>query len=358
VGFLIILAKAALWYVVRGFWPGLPKQARKGTAWAMGIAVLLIGGAFLYGQNRLQAFHPQSPGGAPANAGMKVALVQGNIEQGLKWDKAYREQTLKVYWDLTQKYAKDKPDLIVWPETAAPFFFSREKAFQKYILDLAAEVGTPLLVGAPSVVRVGREFRLRNSAFQVTPEKRVDGDYHKMHLVPYGEFVPLKRFFPFIQKMVTGIGDFLPGETRTVFPHPKAPFGVLICYEVIFPNEVRQVVRDGAKLLVNITNDAWFGRSAAAYQHLAMTALRAVENRVPLIRAANTGITAVVDPSGQIREATDLFVRTGVVTNVYPGPPSRLGKTFYTKFGDIFAYLCVAVTLLIFVFTWRPSRGG
>ncbi|MFQ5913729.1 MAG: apolipoprotein N-acyltransferase [Nitrospinota bacterium] len=356
VGFLIVLANAALWGVLRGFLPGSPRKGRWGAGWVLGGAALLIGAVLLYGRGRLQTFGPPSQGPSFPDGALKVALLQGNIDQELKWDKEYQLKTLKIYRDLTYKFAGEKPDLIVWPETAAPFFFLREKELRETLLDLAAEVKTPLLVGAPSVVARDREYRLRNSAFLVTPEKKVEGEYHKMHLVPYGEYIPLKRWFPFIRKMVTGIGDFLPGVQRTVFPHAKAPFSVLICYEVIFPDEVRRFVRGGARMLVNVTNDAWFGRSAAPYQHLAMAALRAVENRAPLVRAANTGVTAVVDASGRIRRATDLFVRTGVVTSVLPARPAAL--SFYTRFGDLFAYLCAAVTFLVFAFAWRGPREG
>jgi apolipoprotein N-acyltransferase len=156
--------------------------------------------------------------------------------------------------------------------------------------------------------------------------------------------------------MVSGIGDFLPGDRRTVFPLAKAPFSVLICYEVIFADEVRRFVRNGARLLVNITNDAWFGRSAGPYQHMSIAALRAVENRVPLVRAANTGITGVVDATGKIREATTLFVPTGVLANVAPGTPGPAGLTFYTRHGDLFAYLSAALAVLILGLHWAAGR--
>ncbi|MDP7386536.1 MAG: apolipoprotein N-acyltransferase, partial [Nitrospinota bacterium] len=301
-------------------------------------------------------FAAPSPEGARPDRSVRIALLQGNIPQAVKWDEAYRLKTLEVYEKLTYKHAQGKPDLIVWPETAAPFFFLRDKAHRERVLNLSAKVRAPLLVGAVSVTLRNREHRLRNSAFLVTPEKRVDGQYHKTHLVPYGEYVPLKRFFPFIRKMVSGIGDFLPGDRRTVFPLAKAPFSVLICYEVIFADEVRRFVRNGARLLVNITNDAWFGRSAGPYQHMSIAALRAVENRVPLVRAANTGITGVVDATGKIREATTLFVPTGVLANVAPGTPGPAGLTFYTRHGDLFAYLSAALAVLILGLHWAAGR--
>ncbi len=366
VSFLIVLVNSALWGVMRDFIPGYARRPRgepvgegrafRGSAWALGATAVLLGAALLYGWARLDTFAAPSPEGARPDRSVRIALLQGNIPQAVKWDEAYRLKTLEVYEKLTYKHAQGKPDLIVWPETAAPFFFLRDKAHRERVLNLSAKVRAPLLVGAVSVALRNREYRLRNSAFLVTPEKRVDGQYHKTHLVPYGEYVPLKRFFPFIRKMVSGIGDFLPGDRRTVFPLAKAPFSVLICYEVIFADEVRRFVRNGARLLVNITNDAWFGRSAGPYQHMSIAALRAVENRVPLVRAANTGITGVVDATGKIREATTLFVRTGVLANVAPGTPGPAGLTFYTRHGDLFAYLSAALAVLILGLHWATGR--
>ena len=367
VSFLIVLVNSALWGVMRDFIPayarprgkpggGVEGRAFRGSAWALGATAVLLGAALLYGRARLETFATPSPEDARPDRSVRVALLQGNIPQEVKWDEAYRLKTLEVYENMTYKHAGGKPDLIVWPETAAPFFFLRDKAYRERVLNLSAKVRVPLLVGAVSVALRNREHRLRNSAFLVTPEKKVAGQYNKTHLVPYGEYVPLKRFFPFIRKMVSGIGDFLPGDRRTVFPLAKAPFSVLICYEVIFADEVRRFVRNGAQLLVNITNDAWFGRSAGPYQHMSIAALRAVENRVPLVRAANTGITGVVDATGKIREATALFVRTGVLANVAPRMPGPAGLTFYTRHGDLFAYLSAALAVLILGLQWATGR--
>ncbi len=365
VSFLIVLVNSALWGVMRDFIPAYARphgkpggegRAFRGSAWALGATAVLLGAALLYGRARLETFATPSPGGARPDRSVRIALLQGNIPQEVKWDEAYRLKTLEAYENLTYQHAQGKPDLIVWPETAAPFFFLRDKAHRERVLNLSEKVRAPLLVGAVSVALRNREYRLRNSAFLVTPEKKVVGQYHKTHLVPYGEYVPLKRFFPFIRKMVSGIGDFLPGDRRTVFPLAKAPFSVLICYEVIFANEVRKFVRNGARLLVNITNDAWFGRSAGPYQHMSIAVLRAVENRVPLVRAANTGITGVVDATGKIRAATALFVRTGVLASVAPGMPGPAGLTFYTRHGDLFAYLSAALAVLILGLHWATGR--
>jgi apolipoprotein N-acyltransferase len=176
--------------------------------------------------------------------------------------------------------------------------------------------------------------------------------YDKMHLVPFGEYVPLSWLLFFVHKMAAGIGDFSAGEAFTVFETPKGRFGVLICFETIFPDQVRRYVLAGADFLVNITNDAWFGDSGAPYQHLSMAALRAVENGVYLVRAANTGISALVAPSGQILEQSDLFVEAVLSATVTP----RSAGTFYTRRGDLFAWGSVLITLFLLASRRRTGR--
>ena len=171
-----------------------------------------------------------------------------------------------------------------------------------------------------------------------------------MHLVPFGEFVPFRQALFFIEKMVEIIGDFGLGKRATVFTLNDHKLGVSICYEIIFPDLVRQPVKNGAEYLVNITNDAWFGKSAASYQHISMAALRAVENRTPIVRAANTGISGFIDSTGQIRNTTQLFKRELIVDEIAPNKGPR---TFYSKFGDVFSYLCLALTAIISLLAYR-----
>jgi apolipoprotein N-acyltransferase len=161
-----------------------------------------------------------------------------------------------------------------------------------------------------------------------------------MHLVPFGEYVPLKRLLFFVEAIAAEIGDFTAGRETVVFLLEGAPFGTVICYEVIFPDLFRRFVRQGARFMVNITNDAWFGDSGGPLQHLAMVPLRAVENGVAVARAANTGVSALVSPSGRIEPELGLFRRGYLRLSV----PLRAGLTFYTRFGDVFAYLMTAVT--------------
>jgi apolipoprotein N-acyltransferase len=280
--------------------------------------------------------------------------VQGNIDQGSKWDTAMQAATIERYRRLSLEAAKYAPALIVWPETAVPFFLRYEPALQGRVLDIAAETGSYLLVGSPDAeppMAANGGTRYHNSAFLISPKRELLSRYDKIHMVPFGEYVPLSSILSFVHKLAYGIGDFEGGRTYTIFDAPGGRFGATICYEAIFPDQVRRHVKEGAEFLVNITNDAWFGRSAAPAQHLAMAALRAAENRRYLIRAANTGISAIVDSSGRILQASDIFVPTVMTDQIRV----ERTQTFYTRHGDLFAWVCVIFIVVVSMATWAWS---
>lgn len=291
---------------------------------------------------------------AGSEQAIQVALVQGNIDQGVKWDTAMQATTIERYRRLSLEAAKHAPALIVWPETAVPFFLRYEPALQGRVLDIAAETGSYLLVGSPDAeppAAANGVTRYRNSAFLISPQRELLNRYDKIHMVPFGEYVPLGSILFFVHKLAYGIGDFEGGRTYTIFDTPGGRFGATICYEAIFPDQVRRYVKEGAEFLVNITNDAWFGRSAAPAQHLAMAALRAAENHRYLIRAANTGISAIVDPSGRILQASDVFVPTVITDQIRV----ERTQTFYTRHGDLFAWVCVIFIVAVFMTRWAWS---
>ncbi len=268
--------------------------------------------------------------GGPA---IRVGLLQGNIDQAVKWDRRFQTRTLEIYERLARGAAAERPALIVWPETALPFFLRREPELGPRVQAFVADAGIPMLIGSPDV---GADGLLYNSAFFLGRDGTIRGRYDKRHLVPFGEYVPLQQVFFFLHKLVTAIGDFGRGRAATVFREDGYRFSVMICYEVIFPAEVREFALAGAQFLANITNDAWFGRSGAPYQHLAMAAMRAVENGSYLVRAANTGVSAVIAPSGAILAQTPLFVETAIVGTIH----LREGETPYTRYGDVLAWGC------------------
>ncbi|MDI6755417.1 MAG: apolipoprotein N-acyltransferase [Thermodesulfobacteriota bacterium] len=337
VSFIIVLANASLYRLAitlphRGWIPALKEVL------ASGIIIALCGA---YGVWKLSALETK----ARMETTFRVALIQGNIRQDVKWEPRYQEETLKIYSDLTLRVKDQRPDLIVWPETATPFFFQSAYPFQTRILELAHQVNAPLLFGAPAFERQGRKADYFNSAFLISPEKKILGRYDKIHLVPFGEYAPLSGFLGFTRDIIGAIGDFTPGKGVVNLSLPWGNFGVLICYEAIFPDLTRQFVEQGAQFLVNITNDAWFGRTSAPYQHLSMVTLRAVENRVSIVRAANTGVSALIDTSGRIVQSTDLFTRETLSGKIH----LNKSPTFYTKWGDVFSYLCLGVTFLLLI---------
>jgi apolipoprotein N-acyltransferase len=276
----------------------------------------------------------------PSRGTLRVAIAQGNIDQSVKWNPAYQEKTIEIYRNLTLRSRPFGPDLVVWPETAVPLFFQDGEPLARRVLLTAREAGAYMIFGSPAYRREKGSVSFFNRAYLTSPNAEVLGSYDKVHLVPFGEYVPLKRFLPFVQRLVASAGDFLPGDKVAPLKFPKAAAGVLICFESIFPELGRAMTENGATLLVNLTNDAWYGMSSAPYQHFSMAVFRAVENRRPLVRAANTGISAFILPSGKIVEQSNLFTEALLTREI---PLSGSGLTLYTRHGDFFA---VALTIL------------
>ncbi|MGV7221377.1 MAG: apolipoprotein N-acyltransferase [Nitrospinales bacterium] len=319
----------------------------------IGIVVLFISSIFLgYG------FYDLSRTSNPDDQKVDVALIQGNIAQHLKWDRTYRDQVMSIYNRLTQETAKNKPDLIVWPEAVTPFYFSLDMERSEQVVDIVKNSGSPLLLGSPFLINEKGKPKLVNSAFLLSKEGEIEDRYDKIHLVPFGEFVPFEDLLWFVNKMATGVSDFRRGDEPKVFTLPlkgrkETKFGVSICFEIVFPELVRQPVKRGAQFLVNITNDAWFGKSAASYQHIDMAAMRAAENNVPIVRAANTGITGMIDANGRIMQATEIFVEEALLTTIHP---SSTPLTFYSRYGDIFSFACIAGIIILSILFRRNSR--
>ncbi len=340
VSFLVVLGNMVVYLVLRGFVKSRDGKGeyplRSGIVF---LALMLV--ACVYGYLRLSNSGPGET--------IKVALVQGNIDQSIKWDPAFRDATITIYDRLSRQAAAGGVDLVVWPESAAPFFFQEGGEPSSRIMALATATQSPVVFGSPAYEDANGVRKLYNSAFLLSADGKLLGRSDKVHLVPFGEYVPLAQALPFVQKLVEGVGDFSPGERLEALDTGRAKIGVLVCFEGIFPELSRRYARAGAQVLVNITNDAWYGRSSAPYQHLSMASFRAVENRMPLIRAANTGITAIIDCNGHITGETPLFKEAFVVDRV------RLGtsETFYTRFGDVFAVFCVLVSIAMAGFALR-----
>ncbi len=298
---------------------------------------LLIILAAIWGYGNLQiANWTRKIADAPS---LNVSVIQGNIPQNEKWDPEFRASTTLKYINLSLSTKEKRPDLVVLPESATPFYFGYHREPTEQILDCIRNTNAYFLIGSPSFVPAGSGEDYYNSAYLVAPDGKFKGRYDKVHLVPYGEYVPLKKWMPFLGKMVAQVGDFSAGKKGFILEDGKFKLGVLICYEIIFPELSSSMADNGASLLVNITNDAWFGTSSGPYQHFDMAIFRAVENRRSVARAANTGISGFIDPIGRIKAATPLLKDAVETRNL----PMIHQKTIYTRFGNWFPILCSIV---------------
>ena len=328
-------------------------QRRK--AWLYGVLPAICILVLVLSYNVLR--YIQVAGVIEKGPGIHIAAVQGNIEQDQKWSPAMRLGTIETYTNLSEQALAnehEQPKLFVWPETALPFPVNDNPYFNALKREFVAREKIWLLAGAPFYKRIGSressgkdgEILSYNSAYLISPQGEISDRYDKQHLVPFGEYVPFRRFLPLPGPLVDNIGDFSTGGQREPMSCQGAEIGVLICFESIFPELARNWTAGGANLLVNITNDAWFGRSSAPWQHLSMAVFRAVENRRSLVRSANTGVSAFIDPLGRMIATSPLFRPAYLVEEV----PLLSGKTIFVGFGHYFGLLCLLGCLpLIFI---------
>ncbi|MBA4366659.1 MAG: apolipoprotein N-acyltransferase [Desulfobacterium sp.] len=346
ISFLIALVNGSLYltllYTGKQEWQGV--KVTKKTAWgSLVITALIMIIVLAYGNVRIQLTDRK----IETAEKIKVSVIQGNIDQSLKWNPEYQKITILKYLELSFSTLPDSPSLIVWPETATPFYFSSPYGSQylkRLIQEGVKEANISLLFGSPSYKRDGEAVNYYNTAYLLNPDGKEIGSYNKVHLVPYGEYVPLKEWFPFIGKLVAQVGDFKTGTKGSTILWNQHRMGVQICFEVIFPDLARAMASNQADFFINITNDAWFGTSSGPFQHFSMTVFRAVENKRALVRSANTGISGFIDPTGRILDTTSLSVDSARTNTV----PLMKIKTVYMKVGDLFAKICL-ITVLVFL---------
>lgn len=360
--FLIVMANATITQLILAWGeaktPRSPVQILNACRWPVGATSLALLVSLLYG---FQAISRQ-----PTGKSVAITVIQGNIPQGERWKPEFRERNLATHVRLTRDATKSRgASVVVWPETSVPGLLLQDLELLTQLGGLARETGTHLVIGSAVRPKIGpREFRAThsfNSAFLVTPQGRVAGQYNKIRLLPFGEYLPHKELLPWPSRLVKA-ASFVPGQEYTVFNANGIAFGVPICWETIFPDHIRRLVLNGALVMVNITNEAWFGDTPAPYQFMAMNVFRAVENRIPIARAANTGISGFIDAYGRIigkvtNEKKDTFV-SGFLTKDLPLVRAR---TFYTLYGDVFAgaalIFCAALLAASFVKAARRRVG-
>jgi apolipoprotein N-acyltransferase len=301
----------------------------------------------------------------PPGRRLSLALVQPGIPQQVIWDHTQDDRRFKEIMNLSEAALATAPDALIWPEASMPDL--SEKDFQS-LTNLLARHGAWMIFGADDEERSAgangsEDTQYFNAAFLFTPRGKYAASYHKQRLVMFGEYLPLARWFPFLRRLIPVPADFSPGRGPVAFvlSGPEARIGVLICFEDVFPHFVRSSVDDGTDLLLNLTNDGWFGRSAAQWQHAASAVFRAVENGLPLVRCTNNGLTCWVDARGRMVEILGLssgdVYAAGFLTAVIPLPAAAQKEepTFYRRHGDWFGWSCVAASSLAFLARFKRS---
>ncbi|MEK6727113.1 MAG: apolipoprotein N-acyltransferase [Candidatus Omnitrophota bacterium] len=341
----------------------LIKQVIGDRLWVVGkrtkniilLPILLLALSLGYGYYRLY-LRPKTYDLRP----IRVSVVQGNIPQELKWETKAAAFIVEKYSQLSKEAARDRPDLIIWPEASSPGVFGEDTLIFEGIFSLAKTIKSPLLIGSVSKER--QEYF--NSALLIDSSGKISERYDKIHLVPFGEYIPLKKLFPFLQTIVP-IGDIAAGEGYSIFKiqnrttPAQDTFSVLICFEDLFPEISREFVKRGAGFLVNITNDAWYKKTAAAHQHFQASVFRAVENRVFLARSANSGVSGFISPTGEVislvkdRAGKDIFVG-GFDTQEIISRKKNL--TFYTRYGDLLPCACLLLLLCAIIARFLRKR--
>jgi apolipoprotein N-acyltransferase len=363
VSFLVAMVNSSLsatilafTYKVKQLKTFAPYVPSKHTAMSLLFATaVLISLSLLYGQLTLV-----KPIGRKT---IKLSVLQGNIDQTIKWDPKYRNFIMERYTTLSREALKDRPILIIWPEAATPGLVLKNMVLMQQILSLIRELKTYFLIGSSEYPKFQKtplkHGKFGNTALLFSPKGKILGQYLKIRLVPFAEYLPFEGKISWPEFIVTNknINYEIPGKEIILFEINQAKFGSLICWETIFPQLFRSFVRNGANLMINITNEGWFHNKAISYQYVAMNIFRAVENRVFIVRCANTGVSCFIDSYGRIvgkveQDGKDTYVRGHLSRNVTISE----AKTFYTVYGDVFVYICLTVSILITVIAFFKPR--
>jgi len=339
VSFWIVVVNRLLWSALRA------REVRKALIPGIGASVLFLA-VFIQGRLVLNRTSPTEE--------MPVAMIQPNIRPEIKWNPALKDQHMQTYVDMTRELSGCGAGLLIWPETATPCFLRHVRRYESMVRQVARSESLSILTGFPDWERVGSDVRYYNAAGLIGPDGHWRAEYKKMHLVPFSEALPLENRFSFLKRIDLGQAHFSAGEDFTLFEAGGKRFGVLICFESIFPALARTFVSRGADFLVNITNDGWFGRTSASGQHASMAVFRAVENRVPIARCANTGVSMLIDPWGRVLERRGLFVRSTICA----GLPFEHPGTFYTRHGRWVELVPAVLAGVILLLSFVEGRRG
>ncbi|MDD5259659.1 MAG: apolipoprotein N-acyltransferase [bacterium] len=333
VSFLIVLVNALAAKIISY---SLELNHRKQSLRSLEVFALVLALVFGYGFIVLN----RQPGPVKQKL-IKTAVIQPNIPPDLKWNPQEKRNIMGQYVSYVERLKNNNLEVIVFPETAIPGLLKNDRFLLEKTAEMASSSKAYLLIGSVDMANPV-EQRAYTSCFLVTPAGQLAGQYNKNHLVPFGEFVPFRKYLEKVFPVLKEMGDFVPGNRLDLMKTPHGHYGVNICYEDIFPDLVRRLVKNGAEVIVNITIDSWYLNTAAPYQHFYMNVFRAIENRRWVIRSASTGISGYIDPYGNIISQTKLFVPAISIFSV--SPENKI--TLYTKYGDAFAKICVVMVIL------------
>jgi apolipoprotein N-acyltransferase len=307
------------------------------TRWVvLGATALSLAAAGAWGSSRIAAARLIRD--APE---LRVGLVQANIAQDDKWDPRQARRIITTYMAMSRDVVKRGAEYVIWPESATPAMFEEDAGTNETVRALAAELRVPLLFGSDQFER-GANPRFYNSAFLVGPDGRTQAVYRKIQLVPFGEFFPFQEWLSFVSPLVERAAPFAPGTAVVMLPAGGHQVSTAICYEVVYPRLAREAVLQGSELLTTITNDAWYGETSAPFQHFAMASMRAIEQGRYLARAANTGVSGIVDPYGRVTQRSRVFEQVGLVGEVR----FIQTRTPYAAAGDVVPWIGLAMVAL------------
>ena len=321
----------------------------KGRAGLRYLAIIIVLGFFSYGLIRVPQLHDP-----PKSDEITVGLIQGNVTKDLKWEPGNLEYSFDRYFDLSRQAVAAGAKLLIWPETAIPTYVVQEPPNMARMRSFVDSIGVPVLTGICYYETAGpQDYNVFNSAILLTPHRQNFQVYSKMHLVPMSEKLPFSEKYRTIRKIRLGQADFSSGRDYTIFRSDSVNFATLICFESVFPGFTRTFTRKGAEMLVIITNDMWFGQTSLFEQHAMMAVFRAIENRVPVVRAANTGISLAVDKRGRITARTATFKEDYLIVNVYP----EVSRSVYNKIGDVIPQAATVIALIAMVIAfWKRKE--
>lgn len=339
ISFVVAFFNLALWLT----WRRLKAErfAMRSWRYEFSVALALVVACLMVGMRSLMNAARE---GAEDGRALRLALVQPNIPQEVKFEAMREESQRAVLRRLTAAAAVVKPDAVLWPETALVSGPTYDARSRRWLMDLAREIGTPILFGAVDAEAAadGQTPRYYNAAMLLSPRGELSEAYRKLHLLPFGEYIPFEKALPFMKHLTPIPDSFAEGEKRILFDIQGITIGPLICFEDTIARLPRALVLDGAEILVNLTNDAWFKESPGAAMHLRNAVLRAAETRRALVRSTNSGLTAVVDPLGRVLARAAPF-REGFLTATVV---ARNEVTFFVRHGDLISPVCIAVALL------------